>query len=112
MPWVTIASAVALRLSRPWPVLGRVGVLAPLLLARALPGVAGAPLSRTHGWVTRLALAGSGRAQAHQRWQMQREYQPALAARRQAEAETAAAAAAATPAAPGSSSVPASLQTR
>ena len=106
LPWVTIASAVALRLSRPWPVLGRVGVLAPLLLARALPGVAGAPLSRTHGWVNRLALAGSGQAQACQRWQMQREYQPALVARRQAEA------AAATPAAPGSSSVPASLQTR
>lgn len=78
------ASAAALWLGRPWPALGRVRLLAPLLLAWAALGVAGAPPSRTHDWVTRLALAQSGRAQPYQRWQMHRDHQRAQAARRQA----------------------------
>lgn len=48
------------RLAR-WPALALLGLL-PL-------AVAWAPPSRTHDWVTRLALAASGRPVAHQRWQ-------------------------------------------
>ena len=96
-----IASAVALRLGRPWPALGRVRLLAPLLLAWALLGVAGAPPSPTHGWVTRLALAESGRAQPYQRWQMHQAYQQALAVRQRAAGP-----------APGPASAPPSLEAR
>ena len=66
--WVLCATPPApLRLPR-W--------LAPALLAWALLGVAVAPPSRTHGWVTRLALAISGRAVPYQRGQMHRDHQP------------------------------------
>ncbi|MDT7833895.1 phosphatase PAP2 family protein [Aquabacterium sp. OR-4] len=43
--------------------------LAPLALGAVLAlGVARAPASRTHDWVTRLALASSGRTEPFQRW--------------------------------------------
>jgi hypothetical protein len=61
------ASAWALQAGR-WPAL-TLGRWVPVaLLGWALLGVAGAPPSRTHGWVTELALALSGQAQPHQRW--------------------------------------------
>lgn len=65
------ASAFALGGGRPLPALRGVRWLPlALLLAFALLGVAGAPPSRTHDWVTRLALAQSGRSQPYQRWQL------------------------------------------
>lgn len=54
----------------------------PLLLAAGLAwGVVGAPASRSHDWVTRLALASSGRAVPHQRWQAPHRPVPGAAGR-------------------------------
>lgn len=61
------ASAAALSAGH-WPRLALTR-LAPLALAGLLVlGVAWAPASRTHDWVTRLALASSGRSVPFQRW--------------------------------------------
>lgn len=62
-----VASGVVLATGR-WPQRA-LGPVVPLLLAAAMAwGVAQAPASRTHDWVTRLALASSGRAEPYQRW--------------------------------------------
>lgn len=61
-----LASAWALRAGR-WPALPVARWIPALLLAWAALGVGGAPPSRTHDLVTRLALAISGRSQAYQR---------------------------------------------
>ncbi len=45
------------------------------VLAWAALGVAGAPPSRTHDWVTKMALLQSGRSQPYKRCEMQLDYQ-------------------------------------
>ena len=72
-----LASAATLRLAGPLPPQAGWKALAPLALAWALLGVAGAPPSRTHDAVTRLALAVSGRPQPYQRWMMHRDHRRA-----------------------------------
>ena len=47
------------------------------LLAAVLVAAAGAPPSPAHGWVTRLALAASGRSHPYTRWQMHRDQRQA-----------------------------------
>lgn len=55
-----------------WPQL-KLARLAPLALAALLAlGVLQAPASRTHDWVTQLALATSGRATPFHRWMLHR----------------------------------------
>jgi membrane-associated phospholipid phosphatase len=68
-------SALALR-AGPWPALPLARWLPLLLAAWLLAGIVTAPPSRTHDWVTRLALAQSGRAQPYQRWQLHRDALP------------------------------------
>lgn len=66
-----LASSAALMAGR-WPRLALAPAV-PLVLAAVLAwGVAQAPASRTHDWVTRLALASSGRPMPYQRWMLQR----------------------------------------
>jgi hypothetical protein len=48
--------------------------VAAAVLAWGLLGVTAAPPSRTHDWVTQLALAQSGRSQPYRRWQMHQDY--------------------------------------
>ncbi|MES2719023.1 MAG: phosphatase PAP2 family protein [Pseudomonadota bacterium] len=67
-----LASAWALRAGR-WPALPLARWMPALLLAWVLLAVVGAPASRTHGLVTQLALALSGRPQAYQRWELHRD---------------------------------------
>lgn len=64
-------SAAALR-TGPLPALRPLPGWPAVLLALALLGVAGAPPSRTHDWVTRLALAQAGRSQPFQRADLHR----------------------------------------
>ncbi len=68
-----LASAWALRAGR-WPALPLARWMPALLLAWAVLAVVGAPESRTHGLVTKLALAISGRPQAYQRWELHRDH--------------------------------------
>ena len=68
-----LASAWALRAGR-WPALPLARWMPALLLAWAVLGVGGAPPSRTHDLVTRLALAVSGRPVAYQRWELHRDH--------------------------------------
>lgn len=76
------ASALTLRLAQPLPALGWAPRhLAGVLAAWALLAVSAAPPSRTHDWVTRLALAQSGRSQPYKRWQMHRDHRLAQQAR-------------------------------
>ena len=65
-----LASALALRWAGPLPALRIARWLPAALLGWALMGVVAAPPSRTHDWVTRLALAQSGRAEPFRRWQI------------------------------------------
>ena len=54
---------------------------APLALCAGLAfGMNQAPASTTHDWVTRLALASSGRPMPYQRWQMHRDFRRQAAA--------------------------------
>ena len=69
-------SAVALA-AGPMPRLRLPPAFALALLAAVSFAVAEAPPSRTHDWVTRLALAVSGRPQPYTRWQMHRDQQRA-----------------------------------
>ncbi len=71
------ASATALRAGR-WPALQLARWMPLVLLAWAVVAVVGAPASRTHDAVTRLALALSGRATAYQRWELHRDHQRRL----------------------------------
>ena len=68
----------ALRAGR-WPALPLARWMPVLLLGWALVAVVGAPESRTHGLVTKLALAISGRPQPYQRSDLHRDHrrQPA-----------------------------------
>ena len=63
------ASALALRWAGALPPLRSARWVPAALLGWALLGVVGAPPSRTHDWVTRLALAQSGRTEPFRRWQ-------------------------------------------
>ena len=72
------ASAWALRAGR-WPALPLARWMPVVLLVWALLAVSGAPESRTHGLVTRLALAISGRPHAYQRWELHRDHRRAQA---------------------------------
>jgi hypothetical protein len=73
------ASALSLALgsmpARPLPKVVLVGLLAWMA---AMP--AAAPPSRTHGWVTSLALAMSGRSEPYTREAMQQQWQSRRAA--------------------------------
>lgn len=62
-----LASGVALGCTGPLPPLRLARWVLPVLLGWTFFGVAAAPPSRTHDWVTRLALAQSGRQQPFQR---------------------------------------------
>ncbi len=73
-----MASAWALRAGR-WPALPLARWMPAVLLVWALLAVVGAPESRTHGLVTRLALAVSGRPHAYQRWELHRDHRRAHA---------------------------------
>jgi hypothetical protein len=68
-----LASAVALRAGR-WPAFPLARWMPAALLIWTLLAVAGAPESRTHSLVTRLALAISGRPQPYQRADMHRDH--------------------------------------
>lgn len=68
-----LASAVALGAGR-WPALPLARWMPGVLLIWLLLAVAGAPPSRTHGLVTQLALAISGRPQPYQRTDMHRDH--------------------------------------
>lgn len=68
------ASAWALRAGH-WPALNLARWVPGLLAGWALVAVIGAPPSQTHGLVTQLALAVSGRSQPFERWQL---HQPSL----------------------------------
>ncbi len=74
-----LASAWALRAGR-WPALPLARWMPALLLAWAVVAVIGAPESRTHGLVTKLALAVSGRPQPYHRWELHRDHRRAQAA--------------------------------
>ena len=63
------ASALTLRWAGALPALRSARWVPVALLGWALLGVVGAPPSRTHDWVTRLALAQSGRSVPFRRWQ-------------------------------------------
>jgi len=71
-----LGAAVALGVARagPWPRVRLPWWTAPAALAAMALAVGGAPPSRTHDWVTRLALAQSGRAQPFLRADLHRSW--------------------------------------
>ena len=79
------ASALALRWAGALPPLRSARWVPAALLGWALLGVVGAPPPRTHDWVTRLALAQSGRAQPFRRWQLRHPQHEHPALRQQRE---------------------------
>ena len=79
------ASALALRWAGALPPLRSARWVPAALLGWALLGVVGAPPPRTHDWVTRLALAQSGRAEPFRRWQLRHPQHEHPALRQQRE---------------------------
>ena len=79
------ASVLALRWAGALPALRSARWVPAALLGWALLGVVGAPPSRTHDWVTRLALAQSGRSEPFRRWQMHHPLRQHPALRQQRE---------------------------